>query len=786
VVTVATPTTRRSSTALIGSLDSLACRNIARTGPGGFCGPGCAKTNSVRAACTTAMHLRSRGRQVTTVLARYQKTSRRRRRRAGKLGQRLDIQGLRMVAVLTVFANHLWNWPGGGFVGVDVFFVISGFLITGNLLRSAERTGTVSFKKFYWNRVRRIVPAATVVLLLTYAASVWVFLPFRSHQVGVDALFAFFFWANWRFAVEGTDYFAASDSVSPLQHFWSLSIEEQFYFVWPAIIFVVSLIVLRRAWTHEHRMRFTGGVMTVIVVASLGWALYETATSPTWAYFNTFARVWELGVGALLATAVGLLARIPGSIKPFLSWTGIALIVASLFLLADTSVGFPAPWALLPVSGTAIVIAAGVGGEPKYQGLLRNPVSVYIGNVSYSLYLVHWPVIVILGAMMDSGANFYITVVALAFGLSIASYHFVENPLRHAGFETIREAAHEIRRRRYRPERVSGYAALGALSLLMVGLISYADRRFVPSAPPPTIAVAASTADPSTSGPQVGPLATALQGEIVDALKATEWPKLDPSMESVISKPPVDPETQNCGGELFPDAQACTWGSPSARVRVVVVGDSVGAGYAGPLRDIALNSGGQIQVHTEAMFGCTFANDLIESRDESLVDACVGRKEHAVDVINTTKPDVVVISNSYGPKRIVGEDRYLTTDEWSESLRQIVEKFKGNTGKLVFLAPPPADKQISDCYGRRGSQPADCISGVTQQWLTEALPEQNLAAALGGTWIDSRPWFCSGGRLCPSFVGSTPTKVDSVHMTPSYGQKIFPVMGESFREAGVF
>ena len=139
---------------------------------------------------------------VTTVRERGEKSSRGRGRgRAAPTNQRLDIQGLRTVAVLTVFANHLWHWPRGGFVGVDIFFVISGFLITGNLLRTAENTGTVSFKKFYWNRVRRIVPAATVVLILTYIVCLLVFRPFRAHQIGIDALFAFIFMANWRFAV---------------------------------------------------------------------------------------------------------------------------------------------------------------------------------------------------------------------------------------------------------------------------------------------------------------------------------------------------------------------------------------------------------------------------------------------------------------------------------------------------------------------------------------------------------------------------------------------------------
>jgi hypothetical protein len=185
------------------------------------------------------------------------------------------------------------------------------------------------------------------------------------------------------------------------------------------------------------------------------------------------------------------------------------------------------------------------------------------------------------------------------------------------------------------------------------------------------------------------------------------------------------------------------------------------------------------------MLGCTFADDLIEGREEALVDTCVSRKQHAVDIINATKPDVVIISNSYGTKKIAGTNRLLTTDKWFKSLGQIVKKFNDSAGKIVFLSPPPADKNISDCYGRRGSRPADCISGVTQQWLTQAVPEQNLAASIGAEWVDSRPWFCGGGRLCPSFVGSTPTKADTVHFTPSYGHKISPVIAESFREAGL-
>lgn len=724
-----------------------------------------------------------------SVLGRYWSYSRRRRRKAAAKHQRLDIQGLRMVAVLTVFADHLWGWPTGGFVGVDVFFVISGFLITGNLLRGAEATGTVSFRGFYWNRIRRIMPAATVVLVLTCLAAMLVYLPFRANQVAVDSFFAFVFFANWHFAIQGTDYFTADDAVSPIQHYWSLSIEEQFYFVWPALIFVISVLVLRKAWTHEHRMRIAGYVMAAIVILSFGWANYETSTSPTWAYFDTFSRVWELGVGALLATAVGTLARIPSWLKPVLSWGGLGLIATSIFMLNEGINGFPAPWALVPVTGAAMVIAAGVGEEPKYQAFLCNPVSGYIGDISYSLYLVHWPVIVMLGALMNPGPSYYSIVVALAVGLAIASYHGVENPLRHIDGDKIRDLKNRRKLRQYGLGKPSQYAMAGSMTLLAIALVVYAVARpdLDQQALPPSVIEAANTPDDDTaSSKTVGPLATALHNEIVDAAKATAWPRLDPSMESVIDGPLVAPDIGDCGQTFFPDMDACTWGDPSAPINIVMLGDSVAISYVEPLREIANNSGGQIRVHNEAAFGCSYSEDLIVSAEKRIEAACPSRKDHAADVINEIKPNIVIISNSYLEKELASPGAgVLTPDQWGDSLRRYIDRFRGSVEKIVLLAPPPAVPNISDCYGKRTNMPAKCINQVSGQWLSMAKAEQQLAQSLGATWVDARPWFCSNRRVCPSFVGSTPTMRDTSHMASAYGVKISPVIAESFQRLGI-
>ena len=718
----------------------------------------------------------------------YRQRARRRYRRAEDDHKRLDIQGLRMVAVLIVFANHLWGWPAGGFVGVDVFFVISGFLITGNLLRDAEKRGTVSFKSFYWNRVRRIVPAATVVLILTYIAALVVFLPFRSQQVGIDALFAFLFLANWNFAIQDTDYFQEGNALSPIQHYWSLSIEEQFYFVWPALIFLISVIVVRKAWNRSRRMQIAGIVMAVIVAASLGWAIHETATAPAWAYFDTFSRVWELGVGALLAASVGLLGQIPRLLKPVLSWAGLTLIAASLFLLSDQSIGFPAPWAVLPVAGASLVVAAGVNGEPAYQRFLRNSLSTYVGDISYSLYLVHWPIIVILAAVMDSGPSYYLVVVTAAFGLSIASYHLIENPFRRADARKIRHAFHDIRRRRYQPQMSTKYAALAAAALMTVALAAAALQPIDQKAMPRAVALPdgpeGSAVEFGLPIPEIGPVGTELQTEIAGALRVVDWPQLEPSMESVISDPRVNAELSRCGNPEFPDPAECNFGSPTAPTRMVLVGDSIAMTFVGSLRDIAVNSGGRIQLIVQAMDGCQFVDTQMSNDDQSKVDACPARKQHAVDVITSEKPTHVFIANQYGRKIVDATKTTMSEAEWATSMKAIVDKFRASTQKVVFLSPPPPDVEISECFGTRSSSPADCISAVTSEWMDIAWAEHKLAGEISGSWVDSRPWFCHDAQ-CPSFVGTTPTKRDQKHMTNAYGRKITPVIDETLRRAGL-
>ncbi|MFS0900889.1 SGNH hydrolase domain-containing protein [Mycolicibacterium litorale] len=283
-----------------------------------------------------------------------------------------------------------------------------------------------------------------------------------------------------------------------------------------------------------------------------------------------------------------------------------------------------------------------------------------------------------------------------------------------------------------------------------------------------------------TSGSQVsGPLGEALQAEIATALEAKTWPPLEPSMESVIAGPVAPPELEACGLDGTP-AEQCTWGSADAPVHAVLVGDSVALTYAPAFREMALVSGGTLQVHFAALPGCSFVDDILFDESKALVESCPARRQRVIDYINERKPGVVLVAHAYGLKYLASGPE-LTAGKWAESLQRNTSKI--NSDRVVLLAAPPAEKNIRECFIERGSTPQECASLVNRRWHAIATTERNLAHSANWTWLDSRPWFCKA--TCPAFVGSTPTKSDLVHITPAYATKIAPVIAESLQRAGV-
>ncbi|WP_172411777.1 acyltransferase family protein, partial [Arthrobacter globiformis] len=461
--------------------------------------------------------------------------------------KRYDIQGLRALAVLLVIADHLLGYPTGGFIGVDVFFVISGFVITASLLREHDRNGRISFADFYRRRARRILPLASLVIVLTLAGSWAVFSTARFAGIAQDGLWAFLSAANWRMAITGTDYMQAGGAVSPLQHFWSLAVEEQFYIVWP------WLIALMLGWgayglgrSSSGARRPLGLALLAVVAASFAFAMWESSAAPTVAYFSTFSRAWELGCGGLLAVLAPVLLRIPDRIRPALAYLGLAGIVVGAFTLTP-EVTFPGPWAAVPVLATMAVIAAGTGGEQRLLAPLTNRVSRYLGDISYSLYLWHLPVIILLGALRPATAVVdYAVALALTLALSAWSYRFIEEPVRHSQWlepKAVKAAGavhgasaphgaaapHRATSRRGAAPRLA-YGALATLALVAAVVVTFT---LVKAAPATQTAVAPPVVSPGASSPAASTPAGKLNQELALALSAAQWPELTPAIDTL-------------------------------------------------------------------------------------------------------------------------------------------------------------------------------------------------------------------------------------------------------------
>jgi peptidoglycan/LPS O-acetylase OafA/YrhL len=360
------------------------------------------------------------------------------------LNYRPDIDGLRTLAVVPVILFHAGaTWLPGGFVGVDIFFVISGYLISSIILRESA-AGNFSFLRFYERRLRRIIPALLVVLIVTVAVFQVIALPDQAQQTaesGIAALLSvsnFYFWRT-------SGYFAPAAEFMPLLHTWTLAVEEQFYLLFPLVVLVLLKLRLPIKWVF---------VMGTVAAFALGYWL--SLEKPSVAYYLLPARAWELAIGAVLA--VGVVPAVRGALmREFLPAFGIGLIVFSMFYIRSDML-FPGWVALMPCLGTAMVIHAGGQSWVAQKVLAARPV-VFVGLLSYSLYLWHWPVLTALRVRTASvHLDLPVTVgaIAITFLLAWASWRYVERPFRNKRDMPIR--------------RMLG--VLGAGSALVAGIVT--------------------------------------------------------------------------------------------------------------------------------------------------------------------------------------------------------------------------------------------------------------------------------------------------------------------------
>jgi peptidoglycan/LPS O-acetylase OafA/YrhL len=670
---------------------------------------------------------------------------------------RLDIQGLRALAVILVIANHLIGWPAGGFIGVDVFFVISGFVITSSLVREHGKTGSISLVSFYKRRVRRILPAALTVTVVTVVVGFLLFGKARFEALLWDALSATFFSANWRFIATGTDYLHAGEEVSPMQHYWSLSIEEQFYFVWPLILVLAVYFGARRP------LRNATVAISVIGAVSLGFAVWETAVSPTSAYFSTFSRAWELAAGALLALGAHKLVGLPDKARTVLAWGGLLTIVAGSALMTTNS-AFPGPGALVPVLGTAAVIASGVGGRQPKLWLLTNPVAGYLGNISYSLYLWHFPVLVFTTVFLEGTPRRLIVVALLiTLVLSMASYRWIEGPTRFA----------------------NGHRQLTVPSAALAGILAVAVA--VVSIAPPAAPPAVAAGPPVVRGEAT--VASAARWVDIDAAAAThEWPELTPAIDAVTTDD-LAPEwiTDGCLGlktdsaqEREQKADRCTYGARDATKTAVVFGDSVALSWMPGIRAALEPLGYRIDLLTSEQ--CPPARlPIIDDRGDVMA-GCVEFREWALERIVAQDPDLVIAGNSTAALERLQSARPVedSVDEWADGSREVLSELDQLAGRVVFLRAPPARVGFASC-ARQYSDPVDCRLRRSGSYGLIAKADQMAVAGLGVEYVNTENWFCTPDGICPSFAGGSPVLADGFHLSANQSQALAPLLAEALQ-----
>jgi peptidoglycan/LPS O-acetylase OafA/YrhL len=346
---------------------------------------------------------------------------------------RPDIEGMRAIAVGLVLLFHSYGKPfTGGFVGVDVFFVISGFLITGLLLHEQAKDGRISIWRFYARRVRRILPASTLMVLATIVAAYQLLGFISGNELAEDAKWTAVFGANIHFARVGADYLGSQLPPSPLQHMWSLGVEEQFYLVWPSLFLL--LVVIARRSRRRNVLGVLAAWLLVVIGASLAWSAVETSSNATWAYFSPLTRAWELALGALIAVIGPAASRLPAWVHQVAALSGLSGIMLSA-LTFTASMPYPGWSVAIPVVSSALLIWAGCGNPQTAIGraLSVRPMQ-WVGARSYSLYLWHWPILIIAaqyaGHHLSPWQNSGLLLTAVA--ASTITFRWVENPVRNS------------------------------------------------------------------------------------------------------------------------------------------------------------------------------------------------------------------------------------------------------------------------------------------------------------------------------------------------------------------
>ncbi|WIB79110.1 acyltransferase family protein [Curtobacterium sp. MCPF17_002] len=677
---------------------------------------------------------------------------------------RLDVEVLRGVAVALVIADHAFGLPSGGYLGVDVFFVLSGFVITRSLLAEHRRAGRIDLVAFAARRVRRLLPAALLVVLVTAAVSAALWYRPRTLSVLGDAVAAVLGTTNWHLARAGTDYFGET-APSPFRHFWSLAVEEQFYALWPVVLWVLLAVV-------RHRIGILLVVSALVATGAVAAVVHGPLAGAD--YFNTILRSWELLIGAVVALA----PRLPlGSRAAIATRTIAVAAVGAGVLVAD-----PRWAATVPVVvGTALLVASGDLRSAVAVRLARPLIA--LGRVSYSAYLWHWPALVV-AAVVAPGPLGAGCAVVVALVLAALSTRFVEEPLRTAG-----RSARRGRRRRgpgSSRARLVAVAAPVTVLVMSVSTVVAVDPASVaaaldrPVAPPgPTapfrdadaLADAVSRAADARSSDDRAPDARSSDD------RADAWSS-DARLADAAQQTSLPRSMQDGGCLVTPGAPLRTCGDPGT-VDVLVLGDSTTVAWS-PAVIGALPDGA-----THAVVGVSSCSAVLPTAKVAhrWDRACRASKRAMLRAVEEKDPSIVVISAVAGDFRehLLDIAPDGAEELWRRSMAETIAALAVDGRKVVVLSAPQYGPDVRSCPDRLHGFAA-CAASVTPDAAAKRTAE---AAAVASSpsravWLDAGSWLCTPtSHSCPPVIDGTLVRVDEVHLTEAFSRRLVPLVRDA-------
>ncbi len=671
---------------------------------------------------------------------------------------RRDIQAMRAIAVVAVFAYHLF--PGrvsGGFTGVDVFFVISGFLITGNLVREAERTGRIDVWSFWSRRARRLLPAALLVIAVSIVGVVALVPRSLWPQFLGECLASTFYVQNWALAAASVDYLAASNLASPVQHFWTLSVEEQFYLFTPLLLLAV-LFLARKVRQKRHAL-LVG--IAAVGVASFAYSIYLTAVAAPAAYFVTTTRAWEFCVGA------GVLF-LPG--PPSRTWARIAVAaglvgVGSAVFAISASDPFPGALAAWPVLSTAAVIWGGQHTGRSWDRVAGIAPVQWLGQISYSIYLWHWTLIILaryaLGHELTRIDDVALVVVTLL--LASLSTRLIENPIRYS--------PRLLGRRR--PAVIFVWSALGMV--LVAGLAGA------------TLTVyGAQEADIARQTETV----VANSGGCLGAGAATSSPACATAVppETLVPDPAAAAQDTlnrvDCWATVdSPVLNICPLGPANATVRIAVIGDSHSNQFLAAYDVIAAQRGWRIDVAGHN--GCYWTTAVQRKSVQAQRDGCEAWKTALEAYLAKSPPyTAIIVTNArFGAPVIAAAGSSVESTAVHGLLSAWAPVMARGTRIIALRDNPQMKADVVSCvtqYGLAANQHC-AVPAATGLGAVDPLAEA-AAQASNAALIDLTPIYCPNG-LCLPVIGHVVVFSDSNHLTATFVRSMAATLGDRIAAA---